>query len=346
MADSLSLVEAYSFPSAPFGPPATPGASPLREVGGERVFRFDLPAAAVNAGVAVVPNDPDTVVDPFILGARDESSVLGLAATPVTANGLLPSAGQRDGAAALLFPTAGRYWVVVDSGLDPLTRLSRAGAYRIHRWVNDLAPPRLELITRRLARPRGTIAVRALDAKSGVDPLTLTLCYDDLDLRASAYDRENGVALFRIPRALPRLAVGPNRVTLSASDHQEAKNIVANANGFLTNTAEVTAQLVVDPSTPRVTWLVPAASRCVPAGGQVSLVVSAGGPDMVRAVRFSAAGTPVGLDRKPRFWDIFETTWNVPADATGRIRLLARALGNGTSIQQRALRVRICKQLS
>ena len=39
-----------------------------------------------------------------------------------TANGLLPSVGRRDGAAAILFPTPGRYWVAVDSGLDPINQ--------------------------------------------------------------------------------------------------------------------------------------------------------------------------------------------------------------------------------
>ncbi|MGI9659400.1 MAG: S8 family serine peptidase, partial [Gaiellaceae bacterium] len=345
-ADSASLVEAYRFPAAPFGPPGNPGESPLREVGGERLFRFDVPAAAINAGVAVVPARADVVVDPFILGAPDENTVLGLAATPVTANGLLPSVGRRDGAAAVLFPTPGRYWVAVDSGLDARTRTSTAGPYRIHRWIDDLAPPRLELVTKRLARPRGTIAVRALDAKSGVDPLTLTLRYDDFELGASAYDYENGIALFRIPRALPPLGRGASRVNIRASDHQEAKNILANATGFLANTSELKTRILVDTSAAHITWLLPAATRCVPAGGRVALSVSAAGPRAIHAVRFSARNTAVGLDRKPRFGDIYESVWNVPANARGRIRLVARALGADGALQQRATRVRICRQPS
>ena len=337
-----SRVEAYNFPAAPFGAPATPGSSPLHEVGGEQLFWFDLPASAVNAGVAVVPTRAGVAIDPFILGAPDENAVLGLAATPVTANGLLASRGLRDGAAALLFPPAGRYWVAVDSGLDPATRTSLAGSYRIHRWVDDLAPPRLELITRRLTRGKGTIAVRALDAKSGVDPLTLTLSYNGLELSASAFDYETGVTLFRIPATLPRLQDGANTVLIRASDHQEAKNIVATSTGFLTNTTELKTRIVVVSSRPHVVWLTPARGRCVRAGEPLNLVVTAASPEPIRAVRFSAGGRPVGRDRRPRFGDVFETTWTVPADARGRIGLLADAIGAEGAVQRRATRVRIC----
>jgi hypothetical protein len=201
------------------------------------------------------------------------------------------------------------------------------------------------LLTRRLARSRGTIAVRATDAGSGVDPLTLTLGYLDLELAPSHYDLDNGLALFRIPRALPRLRPGDSRIVMRASDHQEAKNILATSSVFLPNPPERVARLVVDESRAHVAWLAPAASRCAPAGGRMTLTVSAVGPRPVRAVRFLVAGRPVGLDRRARFGDIFETTWNVPADVSGRVRLLAEAVGeDGTALQRRASRVRICKQ--
>ncbi len=345
-ADSISRVERYRFPSSPFGPAPTPTASPLLEVGGERVFRFDVPSLAVNAGVAVVPTRPGVSIDPFLLGLPDENAVLGLAATPITANGLLPSVGRRDGAAAILFPTPGRYWVSVDSGLDAAKRTSVAGPFRIHSWIDDVTPPRIELITRTLPRGRGTIAVRALDAGSGVDPLTLLLDYDGAELSAVAFDYENGVALFRIPQALPRLRSGPNEVILRASDHQEAKNILATATGFLANTSELATRVTVDASKPHVAWLVPAPTRCVPAGSRAELAASAAGPDAIAAVRFSAARKPIGLDRKPRFGDVYETKWTVPPDAQGRIRLLAEAIVGGRVVQQRVVRVRICRQPS
>ncbi len=341
-ADAASVVEAYRFPTAPFGPPASPDAMALNETGGEAVFRFDLARPAVNAGVAVIPDRPGVVVDPFILGAPDESAVLGLAAMPVTGNGALPSSGKRDGAAAVLFPKAGRYWVAVDSGIDAFTRTKLGGSYRIQRWVNDLKPPRLELLTRRLARGRGTVAVRALDAKSGIDPLTLTLTYNRLELAAAHYDYDNGVALFRIPRALPRLPRGISRIRIRASDHQEAKNVYANDTGLLTNTAQLDSRIMVDESVPHVSWILPIATRCVPAGGRVDLAVTAAGPMRIRSVRFDAGGSAIGLDRKPRFGDLFEARWNVPVETRGSVRLVAEATDAGGLKQRRVTRVRAC----
>ena len=342
-ADSASVVGQYRFPSAPLGPPSSPDAQPMNETGGETVFRFDLPRAAINAGVAVIPDRPGVRVDPFILSAPDENAVLGLAATPVTANGVLATRGQRDGAAAVLFPKAGRYWVVVDSGVDSSTRRSLAGSYRIRRWVNDLEPPKLELLTRRLARGRGTVAVRALDAKSGVDPLTLTLNYGNFELAASQYDYETGVALFRIPRALPRFARGRNRIVIRASDHQEAKNVYAADAGLLKNSTRLVSHIRVDESSQHVSWLLPTGTRCVPAGGRVDLAVSAAGPSRVRAVRFRAGGKAVGLDRKARFGDLFETSWDVPVVAKGRVRLVAEAIDLDGRRQKRLAHVRICR---
>ena len=342
-AASASRVETYNYPAAPFGVPPTPGTSPLREVGGEQLYHFDLRAAAVNAGVAVVPNRPGVVIDPFILGLPDENTVLGIAATPVTANSLLASRGRRDGAAALLFPPPGRYWVAVDSGLDSKTRTSVAGSYRIHHWVDDLAPPRLELLTHRLARGRATIAVRALDASAGVDPLTLTLRYNDRELAASAFDHETGVALFRIPQTLPRLRNGRTDLVVRASDHQEAKNILAASTGFLTNTAELKTRIVVDEAKAHVTWLAPASGGCVVAGGRVALIVSAAGPQPTRAVRFLVDGRAIGLDRRAQLGDVFETSWRVAADAQGHVRLVAAALGVDGTTQRRAMRLRICR---
>ena len=292
-ADSASVVEQYRFPSAPLGPPSSPDAQPMNETGGETVFRFDLPRAAINAGVAVIPK-------------------------------------------------AGRYWVVVYSGVDSSTRRSLADSYRTKRWVNDLEPPRLELLTRRLARGRGTIAVRALDAKSGVDPLTLTLSYDDFELAASQYDYETGVALFRIPRALPRFSRGRNRIVIRASDHQKAKNVYSADGGLLKNSTRLSTHLRVDESRPHVSWLLPTGTRCVPAGGRVGFTVTAAGPSRVRTVWFVAGGKAIGLDRKPRFGDLFETSWNVPVAVEGRLHLLAEAIGSEGRRQKRAAHVRTC----
>ena len=132
------------------------------------------------------------------------------------------------------------------------------------------------------------------------------------------------------------------RVTLRASDHQEAKNIIASSTGFLTNTAELKTRVVVDDSRAHVAWLSPARDSCVRAGSRLELVVSAAGPERIRGVRFSVARRAVGLDRRARFGDVFETRWSVPSDARGRVRLLADAVGAGGTVQRRATHVRVC----
>ena len=80
----------------------------------------------------------------------------------------------------------------------------------------------------------------------------------------------------------------------------------ASDTGFLANTTEITPRIRVDESAPHVSWILPVGTRCVPAGGRVDVTVTAAGPMRIRSVRFDAGGSPVGLDRKPRFGDVFE----------------------------------------
>jgi hypothetical protein len=63
----------------------------------------------------------------------------------------------------------------------------------------------------------------------------------------------------------------------------------------------------------------------------------------VHAVRFQAGGKTVGLDRKARFGDLFETSWNVPVAAQDRVRLLAEEIDLDGRRQIRVAHVRICK---
>ena len=68
------------------------------------------------------------------------------------------------GAAGLLFPRRGRYFVALDSGSDEYTGRSFAGPYLLRAWQNDVRPPRIRLLTTRVAAGRSLIAARVTDA--------------------------------------------------------------------------------------------------------------------------------------------------------------------------------------
>src|SRR5207253_55746 len=99
-----SRVALYRYPSAPFGLPARPGAAPMDESGGERVYAFTLRRRVVNFGVVVTDATPGARIDPFVLGSLDESDVEGYAGTPTAVNELSDDFGEAIGAAGLFMP--------------------------------------------------------------------------------------------------------------------------------------------------------------------------------------------------------------------------------------------------
>src|SRR5262249_1655346 len=131
-----SRVSQYRFPTWPFGPPPnySTGAG-VNEQGAEHVYSFDLKKNAVNFGVTVTAQSSNPLIDPWILGAKDENDVLGYAGTPVNVNGLTYDSKVDSETAGVAYPKAGRYYVVVDSGSDIFTGKSLPGSYVLHYWV-------------------------------------------------------------------------------------------------------------------------------------------------------------------------------------------------------------------
>ena len=136
-----------------FGPP-------VNEDGGEKLYRIQLSDPSVNVGAAVIASSPSSLVHPWMLGSPDENDVQGYAGTPVNVNNLTIDYPLDIGAAAAIFPRTKSYYVAVDSGRDPFTGQSLAGTYVLRAWVNDLQPPLLGLITRRVSAGRSTLALR------------------------------------------------------------------------------------------------------------------------------------------------------------------------------------------
>ena len=212
----------YRWPTLPFGILSIFGVDPsVNDDGKETVYTLDLARQAVNAGVVVerpalrldagitAQLSSNAPIHPWFLSSLDENDVQGYAGIPVNSNGLMPDFLRNVGAAGGVMLPAGRYYVSVDSGRDFFTGRSLAGPYRLRSWVNDVKPPNIELITRRISAGRPTIVARVRDAASGVDPLSMLLLFgQDFQLCATAYDPDTGVAVFPIPREANPLNAG------------------------------------------------------------------------------------------------------------------------------------------
>ena len=336
----VSRAEAYRYPGAAFGPPPTYTDAPVHEDGAETLYRFDLERPVANAGAAVVSATDGSLVHPWLLGSKDENDVQGYAGTPVNVNQLTPDYPLDIGAAATVFPTLGKYYVSVDSGRDRFTGVPRGGSYVLRSWVNDVTPPLVRFLTVRVSTGRPTIAVQLLDGGAGVNPYSLLISYGGVTIGASAYDPVTGVALFGLPKEAPALEAGTRRLTVSASDFQEAKNVNTSGEVLLPNTTVAARRLQVVAG-PAVTWLEPlAGGGC--AGASARLEVAASAPGRIVSVQFLDGARPLARARGGTA-GLYRATWR-PADATaGRHELRAVVTdASGRTAEARQV-VRVCR---
>jgi len=325
-------VDAYRFPVAPFG--NAPDTPPMQESGAEQVYSLELQQPVVNAGVSVLLQSGQ--VDPFFLGALDESSVQGYAGTPVDVNPLTYDYGLAISAAGVEFPRVQRFYVSVDSGRDPFTGRSLGGRYILRSWTNDVTPPSIRLLTRTVSSGRPTIVVRTLDRQSGVDPYSLVLGYRGVLVAAAAYDPLSGIAVFPLPRAAPALRRGRLPVRFSSSDFQEAKNIDTTGPNLLPNTRTLATGLHVVHG-PALSWLLPTSGACVAA--HASLLVSASAPAGIERVRFLLDGRRLtnGKRGPVQLW-----SGRLGALRKGRHVLEALAVSGGGRRVESRVRVHTC----
>jgi hypothetical protein len=161
-----------------------------------------------NAGVQA-----DGAVVPQILLAPDENRLAGEPALPSVGNPYLETYGRFERVSGLLVPTAGRYYVVVETrpGHKP-------GPYRLRLWLDDRKPPSIGAITTHLPAGTGTLRFHVADAKSGVS---------HADVVVSVDGTQEGVSLSAAGDAQVRvrdLRPGRHRLAITASDLQETKN--------------------------------------------------------------------------------------------------------------------------
>jgi hypothetical protein len=290
------------------------------EDGAERVYlvpHIDRPV--VNLGVSVVSASSGAVIDPWLLGSLDENDVQGQAGTPVDVNPLTFDYGLAIGSAATVFPRLKRYYVSVDSTQDLYTGKPLRGSYRLRYWVNDLRPPRIRLLTRRVAAGRPTLAVRVQDSGSGVDPYSLLIAYGASVIGGTAYDAGSGVGVFVLPSSAPRLRRGSTRAIFGASDFQEAKNITTFGPNAMPNTSYRGARIRAVRGT-TVTWLLPRHRGCM--RGNQGLLVVANTTGRVKAVRFLDGRRTIKTVTKG-VSGIYSATWRTRAARLGRHKLRA-----------------------
>jgi minor extracellular serine protease Vpr len=304
----------YRWPSEPFGPPASYTGPAMNENGKEHLYVTTLTKNVVNFGVAVESESTGALVDPWLLSAPDENMVQGYAGTPVNVNGIMVDYHGDIGAAGAVFASPGRYYVSVDSGRDPVTGRSLAGSYVLRSWVNDVKPPRVTLLTTRVAAGRPTIALRVTDGQSGVDPFSVAFGYGQQLVGAAAFDPRTGTILLPIPANASLLNAGRPKVLLLASDNQEAKNVDTLGANALPNTTIKSVPLAVV-NGPAITWIAPETNAC--ATKKESLAVLASDTSRITGVSFLDGSRKVATD-KTGVYDSYSVTWKTTGLARGR----------------------------
>ena len=335
----FSTTSVYRFPSLPFGPPPDYVGKPMDEKGAETLYVMRVNNAVANAGVAVIGATQGALIHPWLLGSPDENDVQGYSGTPVNVNSLTFGYRADVGAAGLLFPRRGRYFVALDSGSDEYTGRSFAGTYVLRAWQNDVRPPRIRLITSRVAAGRSLIAARVTDAGAGVDPTSLVIAYRQALVGAAAYDPGSGLALFPIPRAAPPFRARRTPAIVLAADFQEAKNVDQAGENVLPNTRFQPTRVRVVRG-PALTWLAPGSRAC--AARRQGLLVAASSTARIRSVRFYDGGRGIATVRRG-VAGLYSATWRAGRAKKGRHALRAVVLDRrGRTFSARRV-LRVCR---
>ena len=334
-----SFVGVYRFPSEPFGPPPGYTGRTMNEDGAEHVYTVHVDSHVANVGAAVVATGPNALVEPWVLGSLNEDDVQGYAGTPVNVNSLTFEYQFDNGAAAVDFPREGRYFVAVDSRADPYTDQPLRGAYLLHFWQNDVTPPKLRFLTRRVSAGRPLLAAIVRDKGAGVDPLSLVIGYKRTLLLAALYDPVSGLAVWPLGGA-PRIGLGRTPTIVVASDYQESKNLDQAGANIVPNTVFRSLRLRAVAG-PTVTWLLPRARSC--AGRSEGLFVSAGSSRGVRSVLFFDGRRRIAKETRG-VEGLYAAQWKTRKAHRGRHVLRAVVLDRRGARASARRVVRVCRR--
>jgi minor extracellular serine protease Vpr len=308
-----SYVRDYRFPAEPFGPPPSYTGPAFDESGAEHVYTVHVDTRVTNVGAAVVGEGLGALVEPWFLGSLNEDDVQGYPGTPLNVNALTFEYQFDNGAAAVDFPHEGRYFVSVDSRADPYTDSAQRGPYLLRFWQNDVTPPHLRFLTKRVTAGRPLLAAIATDRGAGVDPLSLVIGYKQTLLLAALYDEASGLVIWPLEGS-PKIGVGKTPVIAVASDYQESKNVDQAGANVLPNTAFRSFRLRAVAG-PTVTWLLPKSKTCV--ARNEGLFVDAGSTRGVRVVRFYDGRRRIAKVRRG-LEGLYTTPWRTGKAHRGR----------------------------
>jgi hypothetical protein len=219
-----SLVSTYRYPE--LSPAA---AVPLDLSGPEQVFRFVVKTPLVNFGAVVTGRAPGVRVSPRLVMDGDENRLVGQTGLPANLNPY-KGYGQTTSAVGSVLAPPGMYDFVFDT-----PKGGKPGAFTFRVWVNDTKPPRIRLLSRTVSRPL-RIRFAVTDTGSGLDPGSIVVKVDGM-LRTFTYNH----GIVSVDKAV---APGTHRVSVSASDYQETKNM-EDVGPILPNTRTVAATVVV-----------------------------------------------------------------------------------------------------
>ena len=217
-----ALVSRYRYPDS--GPAiGVPTALP----GPEQVFRVRIARPVANFGVVVTDRAKGSEVWPRIVVAGDENRLTGMAGLPIDLNPYRNQFGAPTATAGAIRPLPGLYDIVFDT-----TSAKKAGTFTFRFWVDDVRPPVIRLVTPTVvAGASGKVELSITDRGSGVDPAALVVKVDDVE-GDTAYDQVTGKATVSVAN----LTAGSHKLTVSAADYQETKNM-EDVPGVLPNTA-------------------------------------------------------------------------------------------------------------
>jgi hypothetical protein len=310
----------------------------MNEKGKEHLYVTTLPKTVVNFGVAVESESTGALIDPWLLASADENTVQGYAGTPVNVNGIMLDYQGDIGVAGGVFVSAGKYYFSVDSASDPVTGRSLAGSYVLRSWVNDVKPPKVSLITTRVAAGRPTLAIRATDSQSGVDPFSAVVGYGQQLLGAAAYDVRSGTILIPLPSTASRLNAGRPKLTLLVSDNQESKNVNTIGANALPNTTIKSVPITVV-NGPAITWIVPESNACTTKTQPLGVLAS--DTVKIKGVTFLDGTKKIATDTTGNA-DIYSTTWKTARLGRGRHVLHALVTDSSGRTATATRVVRVC----
>jgi hypothetical protein len=334
-----SRANVYKYPSTPFGAASNFTGPTMNEDGAEKLYVTHLTKKAANIGVSVMAESAGSLIDPWFLGSPNEDNVLGYMGTPVNVNAYMFDFRFDVGAAGQQNPQPGTYYVSVDSGRDRVIGTRFAGSYLLRSWVNDVKPPKVQVVTQRVTAGHPMIVVRATDAASGVDPFSIVFAYARVLIGAAAYDPFSGLAFLPLPAAAPALTAGKTATVSVASDYQETKNLDQATANPLPNTSFRLSRVTVV-NGPTATWLLPVTDACVPATTRV--LAAAGSTKQLSAVAFFDGDRKIAVVKKGVL-GLYAADWK-PRGAKGSkhvLRVLAVDAAGRTASATRT--VRSCK---